>query len=473
MVTRHRIPTIFNLSMVDVLCCALGCVILLWLINLREAKQRALAAGQAAEQLALTRARLDATDTQLRSTEQQRSVTAASLKSTQADRDRAAARALAAEKQRDNLNQELGAVRGQAAEAQKDAAEVRQQLADAQDRLAKKIKEHRDQATELAALQERAVDLEVLLREKETMVRSAVRSAEDLSQRLHDADARLAQLRSEADLLPGLRTLAQSSREKLTAIDTRVQALEKELSERDLRLATANRAVDTLRDERKTLVERAIRARAAAENRFAGIALTGRRVVFLVDMSGSMEMVDENTLAPQKWQEVRQTVAQIMRSLPDLQQFQVILFAANVRYLLGTDRRWLDFDPVTSTARVAEALAATKPVGNTDMYAGFDEAFHFRSIGLDTIYVFSDGLPNVGRGLTAAAAASLKETDRTEVLSKYVRQTLKVSWNRTEIGQARVRINTIGFFFESPDVGAFLWALARENDGSFVGMSRP
>src|ERR1700676_5072083 len=38
MTTRHRIPTIFNLSMVDVLCCALGCVILLWLINLREAK---------------------------------------------------------------------------------------------------------------------------------------------------------------------------------------------------------------------------------------------------------------------------------------------------------------------------------------------------------------------------------------------------------------------------------------------------
>jgi chromosome segregation ATPase len=35
---RHRIPSIFNLSMVDVLCCALGCVILLWLLNLREAK---------------------------------------------------------------------------------------------------------------------------------------------------------------------------------------------------------------------------------------------------------------------------------------------------------------------------------------------------------------------------------------------------------------------------------------------------
>jgi hypothetical protein len=36
-----------------------------------------------------------------------------------------------------------------------------------------------------------------------------------------------------------------------------------------------------------------------------------------------------------------------------------------------------------------------------------------------------------------------------------------------------VRINSIGFFYESPEVGAFLWALSRENDGSFVGMSKP
>ena len=42
-----------------------------------------------------------------------------------------------------------------------------------------------------------------------------------------------------------------------------------------------------------------------------------------------------------------------------------------------------------------------------------------------------------------------------------------------ELTPGRVRINAVGFFFESPDVGAFLWALSRENDGSFVGMSRP
>src|SRR5581483_3476791 len=57
--TRHRIPTIFNLSMVDVLCCALGCVILLWLLNFREFKTRSAAAAENGKQLAAAQADLD------------------------------------------------------------------------------------------------------------------------------------------------------------------------------------------------------------------------------------------------------------------------------------------------------------------------------------------------------------------------------------------------------------------------------
>jgi len=30
---RHKLPNVFGLYMVDVLCCSLGCVILLWLFN--------------------------------------------------------------------------------------------------------------------------------------------------------------------------------------------------------------------------------------------------------------------------------------------------------------------------------------------------------------------------------------------------------------------------------------------------------
>jgi hypothetical protein len=84
--------------------------------------------------------------------------------------------------------------------------------------------------------------------------------------------------------------------------------------------------------------------------------------------------------------------------------------------------------------------------------------------------VISDGLPNAG---PVGVGANLTESQITEIHAKQIRTKLKSDWNRPVTGQNRVKINTIGFFFESPDVGAFLWALARENDGSFVGMSRP
>ena len=107
---------------------------------------------------------------------------------------------------------------------------------------------------------------------------------------------------------------------------------------------------------------------------------------------------------------------------------------------------------------------------------GLTRAPGTRPGGLDTIYLFSDGLPTSGPGLTVAqehANPPLKETDRSEILSRFIRAKLAGEWNRRLVGSDRVRIHAVGFFYESPDLGSFLWALARENDGSFVGMSKP
>ena len=125
-----------------------------------------------------------------------------------------------------------------------------------------------------------------------------------------------------------------------------------------------------------------------------------------------------------------------------------------------------------SPERIKQALSAVKPYGGTNMYAAFDAAFRYRAQDLDTVYLLSDGLPNQGEGLTTAQR-ELKEVEQAEILGKHVRKTLKNDWNRALVGRPRVRINSVGFFYESPDLGAFLWALARENEGSFVGMSRP
>jgi hypothetical protein len=459
MAARHRIPTIFNLSMVDVLCCALGCVILLWLLNLRDAKQRAETAGQTFQLLTDTRALL-------RASEQQAADLDAKVVQTLSERD---------------------LQRQRAEDAEKAAAALQQQLDSIEDQLARKTKEQQDTSKELATARQGMAALGQLVREKEDQANVAVQNIEALEKRVKDTDARLVQATTQANLVPGLREEARMTREKLAAADVTAADLRKELDARKQDLAGAGRTVGTLeentrrlegevaalREEKKSLVDQAVRARAAAENRFAGIDLTGRKVIFLVDMSGSMELTDENTAAPDKWNEVRQTLAKIMRSMTEITHFQVILFSNQVQFPMGGEGRWLEFDPKTSPARVLDALGQIKPRGNTDMYSAFQTAFRYRADGLDTIYLLSDGLPNMGPGLSPEAARTMKETERGDALGKHVRRTLLSDWNRAIPGKPRVRINGVGFFYESPDVGAFLWALTRENDGSFVGMNKP
>ena len=119
-------------------------------------------------------------------------------------------------------------------------------------------------------------------------------------------------------------------------------------------------------------------------------------------------------------------------------------------------------------------LLKVVPEGDTNLYSAFDLAFGLRSQGLDTIYLFSDGLPTSGPGLTTAQEnANLDEAKRSEILGDFLLYQLRTRWNPTTASSVRVRINSIGFFYQSPNVGAFLWSLSRENDGSFVGMSRP
>ena len=436
--TRHRIPMIFSLSMMDVFCCTLGCVILLWLINQREAMLRTRAASQVTEKLTVS--------------EQQRG----QLNTLLDDLDRQLAAAKADLKTR---TQDLDSARSRADELSKQLAAAREQAADAEDRLAKKA----DDAERLVRLRDdakkRVADLERLLRQKELQNENAARQMAELTERLDKADTRLGQLRKLADTLPELQGAISGAREKEATALARAKELENELS--------AARAAG------QDLSGRLARANATAEQRFEGIALTGRNVVFLVDMSGSMDLVDERTPDPAKWSGVRDAVQKIMRSLPRLERFQVILFSDRITYLLGSDGKWLTYDAKSSPEQVTKVLAATPPKGNTNMYMALDAAFQFRAQGLDTVYLFSDGLPNIGDGLTAEQARTMTETQREIALSKTVRSALKTRWNAAQVGRPKVRINTIGFFYESPDVGAFLWALARENDGSFVGMSRP
>jgi hypothetical protein len=499
---RHRIPTIFSLSMLDVFCCALGCVILLWLWNARLSKARAKTTDETRQLLESARAELTDARRLIDSLKGDLSGARGSIASLTADRDQTLKELAGAEKSIVGLKSDLASAReresaltNQRDETQKDLAAAQANMANIRrqvDFLAKKNKEQQESAADLASLlekkrkdeeelknksalaQQRIQDLEVLLRDRDKELTIASAKVKDLADRLHDADGQISLLRSKADAASNLQTNIDESGRKLAAADARIQELEKFLTNRKSIMVDMQGKLDDLQSDRKRLTDELTKFRVAADNRFAGIQLTGRRVVFMVDMSGSMKMTDENTYAPDKWPIVANTVVKVMKSLPDLERYQLIVFSEAASFPLGAATDWLDYDASTSPEQVKQALTRTEPKGNTNMYAPFELAFRLRPRGLDTIYLFSDGLPNIGPGLSAAdQARKLTESETGDILGRYIRKMLREQWNRPAAGMTRVRINSVGFFYESPDVGAFLWALSREFDGSFVGMSRP
>jgi hypothetical protein len=266
-------------------------------------------------------------------------------------------------------------------------------------------------------------------------------------------------------------------------MEARARDLERALKENQTKLDDATAQIIDLRGEKAKLADKVNILQTEAEMRFAGITTTGRRSVFLIDMSGSMDRVDVDTVHPEKWKIVTETVVKMMRSLPNLEQYQVILFSSRVSYALGKPGEWFDYRKDGSVAAVRKALLETKPAGDTNLYAGIEEAFKFRAKGMDTLFLFSDGLPSSGPPLTSAQDNEVQALQRTDpkaanarreaFLGDRILRTLRTDWNAASPRQPKVRINSLGFFYESPNLGAFLWSLSRDNDGNFIGMSSP
>jgi hypothetical protein len=496
---RHKQPTLVSMWMLDVFCCALGCVTLLWLLNTRQAADQTVTAkaafadlAQVRDDLKLALTNLDSTKLRLTSEVKQLTTELGAVRTEKSDLARnlgiARDEAKAARELLDATKTALNATETKLDTTAKDLALARQKADDADDLLRRKQKEADLLARKAAASAATAEDLARLVRTTEEERAALERRAAELRATLADLDARLASAAADAKSmatksaadLASTRTAAEKAATDAAAAKAAASKADTDLLAargqiRDLRkqVDEANATIIDLQGQKAKLADKTNKLDPNDEKRFAGIAMTGRSVVFLVDTSGSMEKSDSQTGAPMKWPTVCDTIARVMRSVPTMERYQVIVFAKDARWLLGGGE-WRAYEGEKSVAEVREALGRIRPADGTNMHAGFDLAFGLRPRGLDTIYLFSDGLPNIGPGLTPAQAAMvppLEETRPAEIMGRFIRDKLRSTWNRP--GADRVRIHSIGFYYESPDLGAFLWALARENDGSFVGMSRP
>jgi VWA domain-containing protein len=484
---RHKTPTLVSMWMLDVFCCALGCVTLLFLLNSRMAGDEAEKNRAALVDLAEARKRLTATLTDLDAIKLRLNSEVLQLTNQLA----------AVRTEKDDLARRLGIARDEAkstqalldstktalnaAEAKIDANAKELALAavaaaDAADLLRKRQKEMDILAKKLTDAVTASDELARLLRKKDDERVVMVKQAADMQKLLDDLDAKLLASRKELDLSTAAAKLAaakaaddlamarKAGGDDLAAARGQVKDLQKKIDD-------ANATIIDLQGDKARLADKYDKFQKDIEARFAGIVTSGKRVVFVVDISGSMAKKDAESADPTKWPIVVDTVGKVMRSIVGLEKYQVVVFSSSARWLFGSGD-WQDYT-AKSADDVGDALLKVKPYDDTNLYAGLEQAFKLRASGLDAVYVFSDGLPTSGPGLTYTQQnGGLKEIERSEILGKHLRRTLENDWNRMQAGR-RVKIHAIGFFFESPDVGAFLWALARENEGSFVGMSKP
>ncbi len=459
--TRHKPPTLVSMWMLDVFCCALGCVTLLWLMNTREAGEQAKRAGSALELL-------HRTETDLKSRQAELIATRADFDQTKrklnADVEDLRGKLLAMTDERDETAKQLSLTKGDLADAQSKLVTATTRSKELDDLLQRKQKEAKDLAARLASTTQSADELSRLLRQKERERDDVAMKAKAAEDQIHDLDSRLKSVAKEAKDATAELSALKKTGDELSAARATIKDLTKKMDD-------SNATIIDLQGQKAKLADKYDKLRVESEARFAGIAMTGRRVVFVVDMSGSMKEVANGQPDPNKWPTVVETVGKVMRSLPDLERYQVVLFSRKAEYLFGSGE-WQQYQGEASVKRVADTLKRVDPVGDTNLYEALDLAFRLRPSGLDTVYLFSDGLPTSGPGLTSEQERTLKEVDRSDRLARHIRLTLNAAWNRSAGGQ-KVRINSIGFFYDSPEVGAFLWALSRENDGSFVGMSKP
>src|SRR5579885_169850 len=216
--TRHRIPNVFNISMVDVLCCALGCVILLWMVSFKIARKRAERVGDTSQQLAAAEQREQALADRLKASEAQVEEAARREADYQARMAALERRAADTADARDAALSWLADLA-----ARNDAAEkaLARQSADAR-ALEKKLKE----------AQGRIVLLETQLRDRGALAGENARRADDLAKKLEGAMALLKQLRAEADRVPGLRDDLKSARGSLAAERALADKLQAEVEKR-------------------------------------------------------------------------------------------------------------------------------------------------------------------------------------------------------------------------------------------------
>lgn len=157
------------------------------------------------------------------------------------------------------------------------------------------------------------------------------------------------------------------------------------------------------------------------EQKFFGIRIISHRVIFIIDVSGSMqELLNseyEGKTAQPRMEVAKRELERCVMGLDTSAFFNIVTFSSDVdRWVDGT----LSVANEKNRSAAKEYVGKLMAAGGTNLYGAVKDAF--RDLDVDTIFILSDGEPSVG-----------EETDPT-VIREHVK-----AWNE----HRGIQINTI------------------------------
>jgi hypothetical protein len=183
---------------------------------------------------------------------------------------------------------------------------------------------------------------------------------------------------------------------------------------------------------------------------FYGIRSSSKRVVFCLDISGSMDwpLAGQDKEGPPRLEKAKQELLQALNGLPEDAQFTIVVYSSDVRPW----KKSLEPATAKNKASARKFVEDLKAEGGTNIFDALTTAMEIaapparnREPGADTIFFLTDGVPTVG-----------KIVDPFQILDEITRR------NRI-LG---VTIHTVGV---SKDQNAgFLLNLAKRNGGRYV-----
>lgn len=138
-----------------------------------------------------------------------------------------------------------------------------------------------------------------------------------------------------------------------------------------------------------------LRQTTRVESKFFGLRIISHRVIFIIDVSGSMQETlnseyDGKTGTP-RMEVARKELDRCIQGLDPSAFFNIVTFSTDVD-------RWMDGALAVANEKNREEartfVSKLKEGGGTNLYGSIQEAF--KDLDVDTIFILSDGEPSVG-----------------------------------------------------------------------------